>query len=318
MGRKLTSITCALLLILGFLTDAAHAVPSQSIPLTMNFQGQLSDLMMSAAVTSSVAMRFGIYANGTRIWYAEYSSVTVTSGSFAVLLGSTEQGGTPLNPTTGGGGQPATALPLRASHFSAFDSTAAIELELEIFDGVSFDLLSPRFRLASAIFALKADSIDGYDSSELAKQDASGNIVSSSGGVPVISPTGAWIGPAILGASGGTGVSGMTGATGTTGPSCFGSTCAGNTTYSGSAAFSSAVTLSGTGGNVPFSCVRRNGGATASCNGDEIAVGCGGDCVGGISPYIQSLIPAIGPGGSCALTCAGTATATAYAICCKQ
>jgi hypothetical protein len=189
----------------------AAPVPVQYGPRLLAYQGFLTD-GSGAALSGTRAMRFGIYAGGTRVWYAEYSSVAVTAGVFNVLLGDTAQGGAALDPGTGAGGQPVSALPVDATVIGAAGPGASVEIELEIHNGTAFETLSPRLRKSAAAFAHVADTLDGLDSSGFAKQDVSGVILSSDG-TPIVGADGAWLGPS-AGLAGPTGPQGPAGATG--------------------------------------------------------------------------------------------------------
>ncbi len=78
--------------------DLVYAV--DTIPQFMNFQGFLTD-SAGIPLDGNHAVRFGIYEDGTRIWYSEYNTVAIDDGFFAVRLGETSQGGVALNPVTG-------------------------------------------------------------------------------------------------------------------------------------------------------------------------------------------------------------------------
>lgn len=190
--------------------SCAWGAPLASTPRAFSFQGYLSDLANSP-VTGTKRIRFGLYTGGTRVWHAEYASVNVVRGSFSVALGGSSQGGVPI--------APANSLELSAELLSGLDASIDVELEVEIFNGSTWDTLTPKFQLTSSLFALKADTIDGYDSSALAKLDGSGNVISSNG-TPVINAAGVWIGSTggLGGAQGPTGARGATGAQGAQGP----------------------------------------------------------------------------------------------------
>ncbi|PIS11974.1 MAG: hypothetical protein COT73_00970 [Bdellovibrio sp. CG10_big_fil_rev_8_21_14_0_10_47_8] len=73
---------------------------AQYVPKTLAFQGYLATAS-GAAVTSTTSLRFGIYIDSTRVWYAEYSTVAFSNGRCSVQLGGTAQGGQALDATTG-------------------------------------------------------------------------------------------------------------------------------------------------------------------------------------------------------------------------
>lgn len=192
----------------------AHS--ADSIPQQINFQGFLKDSTGYPA-NGIKQMRFGLYAGGGRIWYGDYGSVNVQSGVFGVRLGSADQGGAALDPD--GAGPLAASLPILSDSLAGIDYNTLVEVELEIFNGSSWETISPRFKMASALLAMKADTIDGYDSSELAKVDGSGNILSQNGS-SVIDANGNWIGSStgLVGPTGPTGAIGATGPSGAAGP----------------------------------------------------------------------------------------------------
>ncbi len=193
----------------------AHAADYERTPQKINFQGFLAD-SVGTPLSGAFALRFSIYIGGTKIWSADYSTVNVSAGNFSVALGGTAQGGVALPPTS--------SLPITASLFSGSDYSALTEVEMEIWNGTAYEVLPSRFPINSTLYALKADTIDGYDSTVLAKLDAgvNGKILSSDG-TPVIDFDGTWIGaPTGLvgptGATGATGPAGAAGAAGATGP----------------------------------------------------------------------------------------------------
>lgn len=175
------------------------------VPAGLAYQGFLAD-QAGNPVTASKQMRFGIYVDGARVWYAEYQEVGVTVGFFSVLLGDAAQGGFALDPLTGEP-LPPGALPVGPQVFVGVSDAAAVEMEIEIHNGSVFETLSPRIRKSSSAFALRADTVDGYDSSQLVKLDAAGSIISS-GGMAVVAADGTWTGP----------VAGLAGPAGPQGP----------------------------------------------------------------------------------------------------
>lgn len=177
----------------------ARAV-ADNVPHTMNFDGYLTDTA-GAPLSGTKDMKFGLIVDTTRVWYAEYASVSVISGVFAVVLGDAAQGGISLDPSSGAP-QAGTLLPISASVLSTITSASIVTLEVEVYNGALFEALSPSYPVSSALFALKADTVDGYDSTQLAKLDGSGNILSNNG-TAVINSTGTWIGPSANIGSGG-------------------------------------------------------------------------------------------------------------------
>ena len=205
------------------------ALAADRVPPVVNYRGLLKSAAGSA-VNGAMPMRFGMYAGGTRIWYAEYRTVAVQNGNFSVRLGSADQDGNSLN-AFDGSNQSAATLPVDPALLAGADASTAVELEIEVHNGSHYELLSPRVKMSSVLFALKADTLDGYDSSQLAKLDGSGRVLAGNG-TPVIDADGSWIGPTAglvgpagpagapgeVGAAGPAGPAGPTGLTGATGP----------------------------------------------------------------------------------------------------
>ena len=172
-----------------FLAITQVTYASQSVPRYFNFQGFITD-SSNTPINGTKRMRMGLYNDNIRIWYAEYSSVSVSAGFFSALLGDQSSGAIALSPINGST-LPIAALPVFSNILDVVTATSVVQLELEVYNGSSFELFPQRFDIASALFALKADKIDGYDSDQLAKIDGSGNVLSS-GNVAVISPTGTY------------------------------------------------------------------------------------------------------------------------------
>ncbi len=120
----------ALALFLALFSSFAFAIPQ-----LLSVQGSLSD--GGSPVTGTKSMQFALWtaaSGGTNVWSETQPSVSVSSGVFNALLGSV------------------TALP-------AFDADYWLEISVE---GTT---LSPRARVASAGYAINADTLDSRDSS---------------------------------------------------------------------------------------------------------------------------------------------------------
>jgi len=134
--------------ILAFLASAppwAHA----QIPRYINYQGKLTDIDDNP-VTGDVSVTVRLYdaeSEGTALW-TETQSVTATRGIFSILLGST------------------TAL-----DDLNFNSAYWYSVEVES-DGE----MTPRQRLTAVGYAMNADTLDGYDSSDFLKTTPSGEL----------------------------------------------------------------------------------------------------------------------------------------------
>jgi len=139
-------------------------------PQLLNYQGKLSTGGNPAAVTFS--MIFSIYssASGTTALWSETQSVTVTNGIFNVLLGS--------------------VTPIPNSVF-----TGAGERYLGIKVGADPEM-TPRFRLASVPFAVRASEADGVADGIITNADVSasaaiaGTKISPNFGSQIITTTG--------------------------------------------------------------------------------------------------------------------------------
>jgi hypothetical protein len=118
----------------------------------MNFQGYLTDIY-GTPLNAMIPMRFGLYTGTTRIWYAEYSQVKIEKGNFSVYLGATAQQGAALDPTSGNP-LPASFLPLSSDLLSGVDSSVGVSVELEVGSGSTFETVSPKFNIATTLFAL--------------------------------------------------------------------------------------------------------------------------------------------------------------------
>ena len=93
MNRRVKSITHVILagVLLLLISSVAHAAPN-----LINYQGYLTDTVENP-ITDNLPMEFAIYDDdgnptvGTMLW-GESQTVTITNGTYNVLLGS----GTPL------------------------------------------------------------------------------------------------------------------------------------------------------------------------------------------------------------------------------
>src|SRR5271163_1369931 len=98
----------ALLISLLAMHSSARAEPPvggacYAVPTSIDFQGYLVDEFGSPVTTSTsspLPMRFGIYINNCRVWYAQYSGVDVIGGSFTVHLGGDPAVAIGLDPQT--------------------------------------------------------------------------------------------------------------------------------------------------------------------------------------------------------------------------
>ncbi|MGE4234616.1 MAG: hypothetical protein AB7F43_14955 [Bacteriovoracia bacterium] len=212
------------------ISSAAHA--STLSPQYINFQGYLTD-SVGTPINTATQIRFTLYGpNPTILWQDTYTAVNVVNGFFNVSLGYADAG-------QGGGAVSPITIDRTSAPWNSVTSSTAIELQVEIWNGSSYEALPALYRMTSTLFALDSDMVDGYDSSQLAKLDGSNRVVANSGtvsttnmnmnigagskvqvnGVNVIDDSGNWVGP-----SGTIGPTGTAGPTGATGPSGTGST----------------------------------------------------------------------------------------------
>jgi hypothetical protein len=126
-----------------------------AVPGLVSYQGRLVDLSTGEPVTNAgLPMTFRIYdaqVGGTLLWEEDHASVPVQDGIYNLFLG---------NGTT-------TVGTFDLSLFSAADRWFEVEVDTELF--------TPRQRVASVAFAMKAasaedaDTLDGYDSLDFAE-----------------------------------------------------------------------------------------------------------------------------------------------------
>ncbi|MGE4231943.1 MAG: hypothetical protein AB7F43_01320 [Bacteriovoracia bacterium] len=208
------------------ISSAVHA--STLSPQYINFQGYLTD-SSGTPINSATQIRFTLYGpSPTILWQDTYTAVNVVNGFFNVSLGYADAG-------QGGGAVSPITIDRTSAPWNSVTSSTAVELQVEIWNGASYEALPALYRMTSTLFALDSDMVDGYDSSQLAKLDGSNRVVANSGtvsstnmnmtvgagsnvqvnGVSVIDDSGNWVGPS--GTIGPTGVTGPTGATGSQG-----------------------------------------------------------------------------------------------------
>ncbi|MDR3606657.1 MAG: hypothetical protein P4M08_04655, partial [Oligoflexia bacterium] len=189
----------------------------------MNFSGYLTDASANP-LNGTYSLRFSLLVSGSVVWCASYSSVSVSSGEYSVVLGSTAQGGQSETVTScgsAGAGTPQsnTNLPITDSLISMVTSATSVQVALEVYDSsLGYEQLLPYFQISSSLFALQSETVGGYDETQLTKMDSTTGNILSQNGTPVIGPTGAWIGLGTMGGGGATGATGAAGATGVTGP----------------------------------------------------------------------------------------------------
>jgi hypothetical protein len=166
------------------------------VPLFLTEQGRLFD-SNGNPITTSVGFTFALYnqaTGGTAIWTETEAPVTLDSGYFSEVLGTT----TPL-----------------ATTMFASAAQAGTPLYLGVTAGTGPEM-SPRQPLSTVPYAFVASNAVGNITPS--SINVSGPI--SVNGVPVISAQGSWVGPTtgLVGPTGPQGPTGPTGSTGTAGP----------------------------------------------------------------------------------------------------
>jgi len=208
------------LALLAILLCSLRTASAYGVPTSFTFQGYLVDNFGSPVTTSTssapLPMEFGLFINGTRVWYAEYSSVNVVGGSFTVHLGADNNVAIGLDPVSGNPLASGTVTPITPALLANVMSSGTVAVQVQVGNGDgTFDTLTPNVPVTSALFALRTETIGGYYQHQLAKQDNNGDILDSQGN-PIISATGAWLGtgaglPGIQGPMGATGSQGLQG-----------------------------------------------------------------------------------------------------------
>ena len=152
---------------------SVHA--AQTVPYKVNYQGRLTNSSGTPLTTGSYNMKFRLFSVGTggaSVWSetrdASTQMVTVTNGQFAVQLGDVSA----LSPSL------FTSQPLYLevelpTPATATCNTASCAAWTE-------GAMTPRQTLASAAYAMNADTIDGIDGASLARVDAA-NTFSAAG-----------------------------------------------------------------------------------------------------------------------------------------
>jgi len=208
-----------LLLVLIALLGGIRVSSAYSVPTSFTFQGYLVDQYGSPITTATNAplqMRFGLYINGTRVWYVQYSAVNVIGGSFTVNLGADSSVAQSLDPSTGSPLDSEGVTPITPALLTNVTDSTPVAVQIEIAnDSNGYDTLTPNVPVNSSLFALRSETIAGYTQAQLAKMDSSGDILDGQGNV-IISSNGAWEG-SYSGPEGPQGVQGPAGAQGDTG-----------------------------------------------------------------------------------------------------
>ena len=235
-----------------------------TVPTSITFHSYLTDTYGNPVTTNStsLAMRFGIFLNSTRVWYAYYSNVDVVGGSYTVHLGGDPGVAQQLDPNSGATISSTGAAPITPSLITAVTSSTSVSVQVEVAtSGSTFQTLTPNVPIASSLFALRAETVAGYAASQLAKIDSQGNIDDANGD-PVISSSGTWVGME----SGSPGNGGTEGPQGPTGPTGYTGATGQGFTYWGQWDPNFSNENSNSGGYEPYDLVTYNG-SVWFCNG---------------------------------------------------
>jgi len=87
--RKRLAAAIVRIVLPGALCALFHPMPARAVPALLNYQGHLSN--GGGPITGTFPMTFSLYgapSGGAPLWSETHASVTVSSGTFAVLLGS--------------------------------------------------------------------------------------------------------------------------------------------------------------------------------------------------------------------------------------
>lgn len=147
----------------------------QTVPYRMNFQGRLTDAVGVAKPDGVYNLKFRIYnAASTVVWSEDRlvsatQGVQVTGGLFTVQLGTV----TPLDPAL-------------FNNATANQGTMTLEVELptpatatSVSPSWTEGAMTPRNPLATSAYAFNSDTVDGLDSSVLARLDTTNTFTSA-------------------------------------------------------------------------------------------------------------------------------------------
>ncbi len=147
------TMCCGVVLLTCFLT--AGLLRAQ-IPNLINYQGRMT--VSGAPVSSTFSIRFSIHTaltGGSELWFETQNTVQVVNGIFNVLLGSATPGGIPSSVFTTTG-----------------DRYLAVKVDTD-------PEISPRFRLTSVAFAIRATEADGVADGAVGPADLADNAVTA-------------------------------------------------------------------------------------------------------------------------------------------
>ncbi len=159
--------------VFAFMVFSITVVKGAEVPLSINFQGKLTD-SNQAPINVPADITFSIYdadIAGTLLWSEDYTGITVTNGIFNVLLGS----GTPDPANTG-------------------DISTVLTGEdrwLEVQVG-SDPAMTPRQQITSVAYSLHSSTAANAD--DVLDKDINPNSVTIPAFGPVIDSNGQWVG----------------------------------------------------------------------------------------------------------------------------
>ncbi|MGA1871873.1 MAG: tail fiber domain-containing protein [bacterium] len=148
MGKRCRGTITLMIAVMSVVSFSVWAVPP-----FINYEGKLTDLAGSP-MNGTYEMIFYLYdmeTNGTALW-SEQQSITIADGIFNVRLGAVQ--------------------PFPAEVFD--NNELYLDVTIKKSETEPFEILSPRYRLLSNAFAIKAqdaDMVDGKHASELAIGD---------------------------------------------------------------------------------------------------------------------------------------------------
>ena len=153
--------------------QTAQAV--QTVPYKMNFQGRLTDTTGTPKADGTYNIRFRIYnAANTAVWTEDHlvsasAGVALVNGLFTVQLGSV----TPLDPAlfnTATANQNGMTLEVELPTPATATNTSPSWTE---------GAMTPRSPIATSAYAFNSDTLDGLDSSVLARKDTTNTFSTS-------------------------------------------------------------------------------------------------------------------------------------------
>jgi fibronectin-binding autotransporter adhesin len=158
-NRRRAANSTFLALLLPLLPLSAFAAPG-STPYTTNFSGYLAQ--NGVPFTGIVPMKFLITVNGVitpYAWCAEYTSVNVSNGEFAVVLGDIPQGGEGLDYASCSVSTPGN-LAINPAYFAGVTSATPVQVVVEVSPdgGASWEILGPNLSVSSSLFSLQSDN----------------------------------------------------------------------------------------------------------------------------------------------------------------